>query len=99
MGLRAISAPRRPRTGSVNHDVYAQQFATLGRVSLVGGLRFVHNGSFGNETVPRVAFSLVALQGGRWFSGTRLRGSYATGVEEPRLETLPPAHLRSPTAI
>jgi vitamin B12 transporter len=70
----------------LNHDVYAQQFATLGRVSLVGGLRFVHNGSFGNKLVPRVALSLVASRGGRWFSGTRLRGSYATGIKEPRLE-------------
>ena len=81
-----LSAPPTAHGLRLNHDVYAQQFATLGRVSLVGGLRFVHNGSFGNKAVPRVAFSLVALHGGRWFSGTRLRGSYATGIKEPRLE-------------
>jgi outer membrane receptor protein involved in Fe transport len=46
----------------------------------------VHNGSFGNKVVPRVALSVTALRGGQVFSGTRLRFSYATGIKEPRLE-------------
>lgn len=70
----------------LNHDAYIQQEATLGRLSAVAGVRFVHNGSFGNTGVPRVALSLQALRGGAVLSGTRLRFSYATGVKEPLLE-------------
>ena len=70
----------------LNHDVYAQQLITRGRASLVAGLRFTHNGSFGSAVVPRIAPSFLLLRGGRFFSGTRLRGSFATGIKEPRLE-------------
>jgi vitamin B12 transporter len=70
----------------LNHDVYAQQLVTRGRASLVAGLRFTHNGSFGNAVVPRIAPSFLLLRGGHIFSGTRLRGSFATGIKEPRLE-------------
>lgn len=70
----------------LNHDLYGQQQLTLGRLSVIAGARFVHNGSFGNTGVPRVALSLMALKGGQVFSGTRLRFSYATGIKEPRLE-------------
>ena len=67
----------------LNHAVYGQQALTLGRLSVVAGARYVHNGSFGNRVVPRVALSFTALRGGRFFSGTRLRFSYATGIKEP----------------
>jgi outer membrane cobalamin receptor len=67
----------------LNHAVYGQQVLTLGRLSVVAGARFVHNGSFGNRGVPRVALSFTALRGGQFFSGTRLRFSYATGIKEP----------------
>jgi outer membrane cobalamin receptor len=70
----------------LNHEVYGQQQFTLGRLSVVAGARFVHNGSFGNKGVPRVALTLQALRGGQAFSGTRLRFSYATGIKEPLLE-------------
>ena len=70
----------------LNHDVYGVQQLTLRRLSVVAGGRFVHNGAFGNTGVPRVALTLQALQGGEFFSGTRLRFSYATGFKEPRLE-------------
>jgi vitamin B12 transporter len=70
----------------LNHEVYGQEQLTLGRLSLVAGARFVHNGSFGNKGVPRVALTLQALRGGQTFSGTRLRFSYATGIKEPLLE-------------
>ncbi|HEU5335074.1 MAG TPA: TonB-dependent receptor, partial [Terriglobales bacterium] len=50
------------------------------------GLRFTHNGSFGNAVVPRIAPSFLLLRGGGFFSGTRLRASFATGIKEPRLE-------------
>ena len=89
----------------LNHEFYGQQQLTLGRLSVVAGARFVHNGSFGNKGVPRVALTLQALRGGRVFSGTRLRFSYATGIKEPLLEesfasgpfTVPNPNLRPET--
>lgn len=66
-----------------NQALFGQQILTLGRVSAVAGARFVHNTSFGNTAVPRVALSLLALRGGQLFSGTRLRFAYATGIKEP----------------
>ena len=70
----------------LNDDVYGQQQLTLGRLLVIAGARFVHNGAFGNTGVPRIALTLLALRGGQVFSGTRLRFSYATGFKEPRLE-------------
>ncbi len=69
-----------------NHAVYGQQVFTFSRVSLIAGLRFVHNENFGNKAVPRVAASVLALRGGDVFSGTRLRFVYGQGIKEPRLE-------------
>jgi outer membrane receptor protein involved in Fe transport len=43
----------------------------------------VHNQSFGNKVVPRIALGFTALRGGSFFSGTRFRFSYATGIKEP----------------
>src|SRR5438270_9789510 len=61
----------------LNHDLFFQQRITRRRYSVVGGLRFVHNPSFGNRAVPRVAGTFLVLRGGEWLSGTRLRFSYA----------------------
>jgi outer membrane cobalamin receptor len=69
-----------------NHALYGQQVFTFSRLSLIAGLRFVHNENFGNQAVPRVAASLVALRGGDILSGTRLRFVYGEGIKEPRLE-------------
>ncbi len=66
-----------------NHAAYGQQVLLAGRLSLVTGARFVHNESFGNKLVPRVALSLLTHRGGQFFSGTRLRFAYATGIKEP----------------
>jgi outer membrane receptor protein involved in Fe transport len=70
----------------LNHDLFVQQRITRGRFSVVGGLRYAHNPSFGDRAVPRVAATFLALQGGEWFSGTRLRFSYGTGIKEPTFE-------------
>ena len=70
----------------LNQDVYGQQQFNFGRLSLVAGARFIHNSAFGNDGLPRVAATFLALRGGPFFSGTRLRFSYATGFKEPRLE-------------
>jgi outer membrane cobalamin receptor len=70
----------------LNHALFLQQRFTRGRVSAVGGLRYVHNASFGDRVVPRVALTFLALRGGAVFSGTRLRFSYAGGIKEPTFE-------------
>jgi vitamin B12 transporter len=67
----------------LNHAAFVQQTLTWGRLSGVAGARFIHNTSFGNTAVPRVALSLLALRGGQFFSGTRLRFAFATGIKEP----------------
>ncbi|HXZ27604.1 MAG TPA: TonB-dependent receptor [Terriglobales bacterium] len=69
-----------------NHALYVQQVLTGARWSLVAGVRFVHNESFGNKAVPRVAASLQVLRGGTVFSGTRLRFAFGLGIKEPRFE-------------
>jgi outer membrane cobalamin receptor len=70
----------------LNHAGFVQQAITWKRLSAVAGVRFVHNESFGNKAVPRVALSAQVLRGGQFFSGTRLRFSYAQGIKEPRFE-------------
>lgn len=70
----------------LNDALYGQQALTLGRLSVVAGARFVHNTTFGNAGVPRIALALQVLRGGQIFSGTRLKFSYATGIKEPRFE-------------
>ena len=67
----------------LNQDAYLQQQLTLARLSVIIGGRFVHSSAFGNTGVPRVALALQVLKGGEFFSGTRLRFSYATGFMEP----------------
>lgn len=92
----------------LNNDFYLQQQLTIGRLDVIAGGRFIHNSAFGNTGVPRVALNWQALRGGAFFSGTRLRFSYATGFKEPRLEetfagppysrpntALKPEHLRA----
>ncbi len=69
----------------LTEDAYLQQQFTLGRLSAIAGGRFVHSSRFGNTGVPRVALTLLALRGGEFLSGTRLRFSYATGFMEPAL--------------
>lgn len=70
----------------LNHALFAQQRITRGRVSVVGGVRYVHNDSFGDRAVPRIALTFLALRGGSRLSGTRLRFGYSQGIKEPRFE-------------
>jgi len=70
----------------LNNDFYLQQQATYGRFILIAGGRLIHNSAFGTTAVPRVALTWQAWQGNGFFTGTRLRISYATGFKEPRLE-------------
>ncbi len=70
----------------LNHALFLQQRITRGRFSVVGGLRYVHNASFGDRAVPRIAATFLLWRGAEWLSGTRLRFSYAGGVKEPSFE-------------
>jgi len=70
----------------LNHAFYGQQLLVLGRLTVIGGARFQHIGSYGNNGSPRVALTYQALRGGNIFSGTRLRFTYATGFQEPTLD-------------
>ena len=70
----------------LNEAAYVQQALTLDRLNVIAGVRFVHNTTFGNVGVPRVALGFQALRGGHIFSGTRFNGSFATGIKEPRFE-------------
>jgi vitamin B12 transporter len=69
-----------------NQAIYGEQLFTLNRFSVLGGLRYEHNESFGDKLVPRVATSMLVLRGGQVFSGTRLRLSYAQGIKAPTFE-------------
>jgi len=69
-----------------NHAVYGQEILALGRLSLVGGARYVHNETFGDKIVPRIAASYALLRRGDAFSGTRLRFAYASGILAPALD-------------
>jgi outer membrane cobalamin receptor len=83
----------------LENDFYLQQQLTLGRLNVIAGGRLVHNSDFGNTGVPRVALTLLALRGGDFFSGTRLRFSYATGFMEPALYQIadgPPYYVPNP---
>ncbi len=71
----------------LNNEIYGQQQISFGRLTLIGGGRYVHNSAFGNIGTPRVSAAYQLFPGGgRILSGTRLRGAYATGFKEPRLE-------------
>lgn len=96
----SFGSPVATQHGSrLNHALYVQQAFVRSRVSLILGGRYVHNETFGNKGVPRAAFAVQLLRGGRALSGTRLRFSYATGIKEPRFEEVlpnPPSVIGSP---
>ena len=69
-----------------NQAVYGEQFLALGRATLIAGLRYEHNESFGDKAVPRVAMTYLLLRRGHIFSGTRLRASYSEGIKAPTFE-------------
>jgi len=70
----------------LNHALFAQQRITRGRWSLVAGLRYVNNDSFGSRVVPRGAITFLAWRGGEVFSGTRLRFAYGQAIKEPTFQ-------------
>lgn len=78
---RSRTAPRRPERNNTGTTV--QYEATAARVSLVGGIRFENNGSFGFYAAPRLAISWLVSSGNERVGTTRLRGSIGRGIKEP----------------
>jgi vitamin B12 transporter len=75
------AAPQRPERNNTGTTV--QYEASAERVSLVGGIRFENNGSFGFYAVPRIALSWLVSSADNAFGSTRLRGSVGRGIKEP----------------
>jgi vitamin B12 transporter len=78
---RSTAAPQRPERNNTGTTV--QYEAAGDRVSVVGGMRFENNGSFGFYAAPRVAISWLIAPGNDTGAGTRLRASVGRGIKEP----------------
>lgn len=69
-----------------NHAVFGEELLAWKRLSLVLSGRFVHNESFGNKAVPRVAVGYTLREGNTAVGSTRLRFAYASGINAPSFE-------------
>jgi outer membrane cobalamin receptor len=81
---RSTATPQRPERNNTGTTV--QYEASNNRVSLISGIRFENNGSFGFYVAPRVAASWLVSAGPADNAGlgaTRLRGSIGRGIKEP----------------
>ena len=78
---RSTAAPQRPERNNTGTTV--QYEATAARASLVAGIRFENNGSFGFYAAPRVAVSWLLSSRDAGIGATRLRGSVGRGIKEP----------------
>jgi vitamin B12 transporter len=78
---RSTASPQRPERNNTGTTVQYEALAP--RVSIVGGIRFENNGSFGFYAAPRVAVSWLASSGNKAIGATRLRGSVGRGIKEP----------------
>jgi vitamin B12 transporter len=73
-----------------------QYEAAMRSVSLVGGIRFENNGSFGFYIAPRVSATWLIQSGNDGAGSTRLRGSVGRGIKEP---TFLQSYSPSPTFL
>ena len=78
---RSAAAPQRPARN--NSGTTVQYEAVARNVSLVGGIRFENNGSFGFYAAPRVAVSWLLTPGHGARGASRVRGSVGRGIKEP----------------
>jgi vitamin B12 transporter len=78
---RSTAAPQRPSRNNTGTTV--QYEASAERLSIVGGIRFENNGSFGSYVAPRVAASWLVSSGNDALGSTRLRASVGRGIKEP----------------
>jgi vitamin B12 transporter len=68
-----------------NVGLTLQHQALWKRLFVTAGIRFEHNDSFGNTTVPRIAAAWQVRQGGSTFGATRLSASAGRGIKEPTI--------------
>lgn len=66
-----------------NFGLTLQHQALWPRLFVTAGVRFEHNDSFGNATVPRVAASWYARTGNGTVGTTRISASFGRGIKEP----------------
>lgn len=81
-----FGAPAQINGSRVNYAGYIEEIVQWRRLTATAGVRELHNGSFGNKAVPRVAVSILARRGSSVVSATHLRLSYAEGFKEPTFE-------------
>jgi len=66
-----------------NVGVTVQHQALWSRAFVTAGVRFEHNASFGDATVPRVSAAWYARTGGAAIGTTRITASAGRGIKEP----------------
>jgi len=66
-----------------NVGVTLQHQALWARVFVTGGVRFEHNASFGNATVPRLAAAWYLREGNGTIGATRVSASFGKSIKEP----------------
>jgi outer membrane cobalamin receptor len=94
---RSTAVPQEPERNNTGTTIQYQ--ALMSRVSVVSGIRFEHNGSFGFYAAPRLAISWMASTGNGSLGATRLRGSLGRGIKEPlfiQSYSLSPSFLGNP---
>ncbi len=69
-----------------NHSIFGQQVFASHRVTVIAGVRYEHNESFGNRGIPEAAASYLLWNGSGALGASRLRARYAEGIKEPRFE-------------
>jgi outer membrane cobalamin receptor len=69
-----------------NNYLFAQQTIVWRRLSVLAGVGYVNNTSFGGKVSPRASATFLAWRGNSTFSGTRLHFGYAEGIKEPSFE-------------
>jgi outer membrane cobalamin receptor len=79
--FRSTAVPQHPARNSTGTTV--QYEATAPRASVVAGIRFEDNGSFGFYAAPRVAASWLLSRDSAARNATRLRASVGRGIKEP----------------
>jgi vitamin B12 transporter len=77
----SAASPERPSRNNTGATVQYERAA--GPVSVVGGIRFENNGSFGFFAAPRIAASWLATGGDGSLGATRVHASAGLGVKEP----------------
>lgn len=87
---RSTAPPQRPARNNTGTTI---QYENLkGPVSVVGGIRFENNGSFGFYAAPRASVSWLIRPGNDEAGATRLHASGGLGIKEPTfLQSYSPA--------